>query len=156
MAPANLLDSSDWIYVFDTGVWEWNKYEVDVVSDSVVSDFSFNPEETLIQFTVTSNASTKQNFCRVTIPKNLLSAKQNWIVSVDGQNVVPVVNETAENSYLYFTFMHNQNTIKIVGTTAVPEFPQWVPLLIMVVAVLGVASVYKRSLNKKNPRRTTL
>jgi parallel beta-helix repeat protein len=39
---------------------------------------------------------------------------------------------------------------------SVPEFPQWAPLLIMLIAVLGVASVYKRSLNKQNLRRKIL
>jgi parallel beta-helix repeat protein len=152
MAPANLLDSSSWIYSFDVGVWNWTKYKVDVVSDSVVSNFSFNPEETLIQFNVTSETSSKQNFCRITIPKNMLSANRNWLVYVDGQSIVPVVNETAEYSYIYFTFMHNQNTIKIVGTDAVPEFPLWTPLLVMLVAVLVVATVYRHILNKSNER----
>lgn len=143
MAPANLLDSSEWVYVFDAGVWQSTRYTVDVVTDSVVSGFSFNPEETLIQFNVNAEASQK-SFCRVAIPRNMLSADGNWVVYVDGQKIVPVVNETAENSYLYFTFMHNQNTIKIVGTTAVPEFPQWIIMPLFFVSTLCMLFVKNR------------
>jgi parallel beta-helix repeat protein len=49
-----------------------------------------------------------------------------------------------------------QNNIEIPEheiPDAIPEFPSWTPLLIMLVAVLVVASIYRRNLYKRNQRK---
>jgi len=138
MAPTNILNSNEWIYIFDVGVWESARYEVDVVTDATVSEFSFNPEDMRIRFNVQSETS-KKGFCRLTIPKKLLSAKGNWIVSVDSQPVSSVVNETAENTYIYFTCTYSQKTVEILGEEAIPEFPSWtIPVLFLTVTLCAV------------------
>ena len=77
----------------------------------------------------------------------MLSANGNWIVSVDWKHVTPVINETAENSYIYFTFTHGQKTIKIIGTTAISEFPSWIILPLLLTATLAIM-LCKRKLTK--------
>jgi len=151
MNPTEILDSDKWIHVFDAGMWEWTQYEVDVVSNSIVSGFSFNPQEgASIQFNV-EGETQKTGFCRVTVPKNLLSANGNWIVLVNGQHVTPVVNETAENSYIYFTYMHSKKTIEIIGAKAIPEFsPASILSLFLVVTSLAVFA-YRQLLKKAKP-----
>ena len=138
------------IYLFDAGTWEWTQYNVDIISNSTVSDFSFNPEGALIQFNVEGEDGTT-GFCRVTIPKNLLSSNRKWIVLVNGQHVTPVVNETAEYSYIYFTYMHSQKTIEIIGTNAIPEFPPTSILSIFLLATLLAGFVYRHPLKKEKP-----
>jgi nitrous oxidase accessory protein len=59
------------IKTFDAGTWEWTQYNVDIISNSTVSDFRFNPEGALIKYVVTGENGTT-GFCRVTIPKDLL------------------------------------------------------------------------------------
>lgn len=148
MAPINILDSDKWIHVFDAGTWEWINYNVDVVSNSIVSDFRFNPEEgALIRFNVDGETETT-GFCRVTIPKNLLSANISWTVLVNGQSVTPMVNETAENSYLYFTYWHSKKTIEIIGTKAIPEFSPTSILALFLLATLLAVSAYRQLLKK--------
>ena len=135
------------IKIFDAGTWEWTQYNVNIISNSTVSDFSFNPEEgALIRFNVEDETGTT-GFCRVTIPKDLLDAEDDWIVLVDGASVTPTVNEDTNNTYLYFTYQHSTKTVEIIGTTAIPEFPSWIILpLFMVETLLTV--VYKRLFKK--------
>ena len=125
------------IIIFDAGIWEWTQYNVYVISNSTVSDFSFNPEDALMRFNVEGENGTT-GFCRATIPKDLLHSEDNWIVLVDGNSVTPKVNEDPNNTYLYFIYPHSTKTVEIIGTDAIPEFPSWIILPLFIVASLVV------------------
>jgi hypothetical protein len=43
---------------------------------------------------------------------------------------------------------------KYTPTGYIPEFPSWTPLLITIIAVVAVTLIYRRSLHKRNQRRT--
>lgn len=135
------------IKTFDAGIWEWTQYDVDVISNSTVSDFSFNPEGTLIRFNVEDENGTT-GFCRVTIPKDLLHTEDAWTVLVDGNSLTPLVNEDATDTFLYFTYPHNIKTVEIIGTTAIPEFPSWIIIPLLVTATFAVI-IYRNRLRKK-------
>jgi len=137
------------LYVFDAGTWEWTQYNVYVFSNSTASDFSFNPETgSSIQFSVEGENGTT-GFCNVTLPKDMVNAEGNWVVLVDGISVTPIVNEDASNTYLYFTYNHITKTVKIIGTTAIPEFPSWIILPLLLVATVLIILCKKRL--PKNP-----
>jgi len=136
---------------FDAGMWEWTNYNVHVISNTAVTDFSFNPEDTLLGFNV-EGGDESTGFCRVTVPKGLLYAEGNWTVLVDEVPVTPTVNEDASNTYLYFAYNHSNKTVKIIGTDAIPEFPSWAPLLIMLVAVMAVAVIYRRRFHSQQKK----
>jgi parallel beta-helix repeat protein len=140
------------IKFFDAGTWEWTRFNVDIVSNSTVSNFSFNPECALIVFNVEGGTGTS-GFCRVTFPKDLLDTENDWTVLIDGNSVTPIVNEDETSTYLYFTYSHSTKTVEIIGTDAIPEFPSWTPLLVTLVAVLAIAVIYRRSLRKQVQRR---
>lgn len=138
--------------IFDAGTWEDTQYDVYVVSNSTVSDFSFNSDVARVSFKIEGESGT-MGFCNVTIPKNLLYAENTWAVLVDGHATTPTVNEKENHTTLHFTYSHSAKTVEIIGTTAIPEFPSWTPLLITLVAVVAVAVVYRRSLRKRVQRR---
>jgi len=123
-----------------------------VESNSTVSALTFNSTNTELSFTV-SGASGTTGYVKATIPKDLLYTEGDWSVLVDEQPVIPTVNEDANNTYLYFTYGHSTKTVEIIGTTAILEFPSWTPLLIMLVAVIAVAVIYRSILNKPNEGR---
>jgi len=139
------------ITIFNAGTWEGKKYNVNVVSNSTVSEFSFDPEGTRIRFNVMGENETT-GFCNVTIPKGLLNTEGSWAVLVDYASVTPTVNEDASNTYLYFTYNHGSKTVEIMGTDAIPEFPSWTPLLSALVAMVAVAVIYRRRLLKNQGR----
>lgn len=129
--------------IFDAGTWEWTNYNVDVISNSLVSDFSFNPETALVRFSVESETGIT-GFCRVTIPKDLLDAENHWTVLVDGTSVTSTVNIEANNTYLYFIYRHSTKTVEIIGTDAIPEFPSWIILPLFLITVLFAVLLKRR------------
>ncbi|WGM90308.1 MAG: kelch repeat-containing protein [Candidatus Bathyarchaeum tardum] len=132
--------------VFDAGTWEDTQYTVFVVSNSTVSDFSFNPEGAQVSFKIEGELGT-MGFCNVTIPKNLLYAKNAWTVLVDGISVTPTVNQKENYTTLHFTYSHDAQTIQIIGTDAIPEFPSWAILSLVITAML-VTIIYKHRLKR--------
>ena len=140
------------VNIFDAGIWEWTPHSVFVLSNSTVSDFSFNPEIALIQFNVEGENGTT-GFCRVTVPKGLLTTEENWTVLVENNPVILTVNEMETSTYLYFTYNHSSKTVEIVGTEAIPEFPSCVPLLITLVAIMAVTVIYRRKLSHRRRER---
>ncbi len=135
------------IYGFDAGTWEWIQYNVYVISNSTVSDFSFNHENTLIQFNVEGETGTT-GFCNVTIPKDLLETEDNWTVLVDGTSVTPIMEEDSTDTYLHFNYSHSTKTVEIIGTNAIPEFPSW-SLLVFGLSVVLILSVFFRQRIRK-------
>ncbi len=109
--------------VFDAGTWEGISYNVDVMSNSLVSDFKFNSEEKLIQFIIESE-NEASGFCRVTVPKTMLSTDDNWVVLLDGDPIASTINQDVKNSYIYFTFANITASVEIIGTNAISEFPE--------------------------------
>lgn len=132
---------------FNAGTWEWTDYTVIVISNSsIISDFSFNPDDTLIRFKVGGGYGTTR-FCRITVPKNLLHAEGDWVVLVDGVSVSSIIDEDATNTYIYFTYNHSNTAVEIIGTTAIPEFPSWAILPLVLTITLFLIFV-KRNLHK--------
>jgi parallel beta-helix repeat protein len=131
---------------FDAGTWNALAYNVEVVSNSTVSGFQFNPSEgASLRFNVTGDDGTS-GFCRVTIPKDLLWVEDGqWIVLVEG---VPITNYTItpdENcAYLHFNYNHSTKTVQIQGTHAIPEFPSFLILPLFFIATLLAVIVYRK------------
>ncbi len=135
------------VNIFDAGIWEWTPYTVFVLSNSTVSDFSFNHESALVRFNVEGEHGTT-GFCRVTVPKDLLTTEDNWTVLIEDNPVTPKINEDAANTYLYFTYNQSTKTIEIIGTAAIPEFPSWIILPLFLIVTLLVI-LYRNRLRRK-------
>jgi len=131
-------------------------YAVDFVSNSSISDFSFNlsdievyPPEAILAFNVSGDSDT-DGFLRVCIPKILING--SYVMMFDGEIItnitypqvreLPCSNETYE--YLYINYTHSEHTILITGTTTIPEFPSFLLLPLFMIATLLVVIVYRR------------
>ena len=127
---------------FDAGKWNGTTCNADVVSNSTVSDFHFNPEEgPFLKFNVTGEEGTV-GFCRVAIPKNLLWAEDGqWIVLVEGVSITNyTVASDQDYTYLYFTYGHSTKTVQITGTNVIPELSSTTATpLLMILAMLATA-----------------
>jgi parallel beta-helix repeat protein len=131
---------------FDAGKWEWIQCYVDIVSRSSVSNFSFSPTEKLIRFTV-SGAYGALGSCRVIIPKAMLDSETGWNVLVDGEYTNCSVKEDNVATRLSFRCEGGTQTVEIIGTTAVPEFPSWIILPLLITATVLV-TLFRRKLSK--------
>jgi len=131
--------------IFDAGTWNGTAYNVDVVSNSTVSGFQFNPSEgALLRFNVTGEDGTS-GFWRVTIPKDLLWAEHGWTVYVGEESVNYTIIPDNGYTYLYFTYNHSTKTVLIQGTHVIPEFPSALIMpLLMTLTMLAVVLAKKR------------
>ncbi|MBS7632505.1 DUF1565 domain-containing protein [Candidatus Bathyarchaeota archaeon] len=109
------------INVFDAGTWNESSYTIDIISNSTISNFSFNPAEgPFLRFSVTAQ-NQSSGFCRVTLPKNLLWTENGWNVTV---NATPVEYSSITDehyTFLYFTYAGNTGVIEVRGTVVIPE-----------------------------------
>jgi parallel beta-helix repeat protein len=130
-------------------------YAVDFISNSSISDFSFNlgidtyQPEAILAFNVSGDSGT-DGFLRVCIPKILING--SYIIRFDDETITnttyPQVRELpcSDETYTYFyiNYTHSEHKIEISGTTIVPEFPSFLILPLFMVATLLALIVYRR------------
>jgi hypothetical protein len=139
-------------HTFSVGTWNGTAYSVDTVSNSTLSNFTFNATAKALTFNVTGTYSPL-GFCRITIPSSFMNCSNpdDWTVSVNGKingarNVIPSENCT----YIYFTYSPGTETVQIKSTSAVPEFQPFMLLpLFMIITLLGAMVVKRKRTAKK-------
>jgi parallel beta-helix repeat protein len=144
---SNNIDRYPLMAPFDTfsvGTWNGTAYSVDTASNSTITNLSFNATLRTLTFNVTG-ANGTTGFCRVTIPLSLMSG--GWTVTVNGTQLsAQILNITiyGNYTYVYFTYHHSTQTVKITSTSAIPEFQPAMlfPLLMMI--TLMTALIFKR------------
>jgi len=96
-------------------------FNIQVESNSTVSDLTFNQSAKEVSFTVIGQTETI-GFCNATIPKQLLSCNTSdqWALMIDDQppNIL-LISENTTHTFLYFTYTHSIHKVKIVGTSVV-------------------------------------
>ena len=139
------------IKVLNAGTWNGVTYHVDVVSNSTVSDFYFNPDEgPFIKFNVLGESGTV-GFCRVTISKDFLWVEDGWTVYVGDELVDYTIIPDENYTYIYFTYNHSTKTVEIQGTNVIPEFPSAIILpLLMVLTLIAVILAKRKTLQRNS------
>ena len=141
MAPINF---------FDAGTWNDITYYVNIVSNSILSHFHFDPDEgAFVSFWVKGENETEtQGFCRVAIPKNLLWVEDGWDIYYGSVRMDYSLITDYNCTYLYFTYtnpgLNSFTTVTINGTHVIPEFPSFVFLPLFIVATLLTAMTFRR------------
>lgn len=140
-------------------------YNAHSISLNVSDMIHFTVYTTFPSMSILSPQNT--TYAETDIPLTFTINKQvSWIsYSLDGQtnttitgnttltglaegshNIVVYANDTADNmgvsNMIFFTIDTNLET-------KIPKFPSWTPLLIMLIAVIAVAIIYRRSLHAK-------
>ena len=107
MAPIN---------IFDAGVWNGTEQQINVVSNSTMTNFQLNPSANTISFNVTGEAPTA-GFCRITIP-NVIAEQlwsNNYTILIDNMEPTFTKNWTdATSTYIYLTYQHSTHEITII------------------------------------------
>jgi parallel beta-helix repeat protein len=111
---------------------------VQTLSNSTISSFTFNSNDTTISFDVSGQTGTA-GFCRICIPTVLMN--DTYRVFVNGTEVtyttLPFSNGT--HRYLYFTYTHSTEKVTIV-----PELPSALTLPLIMMATLLALMTYIR------------
>jgi parallel beta-helix repeat protein len=128
-------------------------YAVNFVSNSSISNFSFNlnnteiyTPEAILTFNVTGETGT-EGFLRVCIPKILING--SYVVKFDGEVITnttyPQVKElpcsNGTYAYFYINYTHSEHTVEISGTTTISEFPSFLILPLFIIATLLIVII---------------
>ena len=131
---------------FGVGTWNAVAYSVDTVSNSTITNVSFNATAKTLSFNVTGTSGTP-GFCRVDIPTGFMSGQ--WTLIVGGTHYSnQTIVQSGNYTYIYFTYTQDAKTVQIQSTSAVPEFqPSMLLPLFMIITLLS-AMIIKR---KRSP-----
>jgi len=141
-------------HTFSVGTWNGTAYSVDTVSNSTLSNFTFNPNTKTLTFYATG-ATSPLGFCRITIFASFMSG--GWTVTVNGTTITPnVIPVDANYTYIYFPYSQGIERIQITSTNAVPEFQPSILLPLFMIITLLAAMMIKRRRNPKTQIATVV
>lgn len=141
---------------FYAGTWNTIAYNFDIISNSSISSFQFDPNEgPFVRFNVTGADGT-YGFCRIAIPKSLLWVEDGWTITVGDQLITDyTVISDDDFTYLYFTYNHSTKTVIVQGTYVIPEFPSSTILsLFMLLSIIAVVFAKKKAEKKALTSKT--
>jgi hypothetical protein len=124
-----------------SAVWDENTYNIVATSTSALSSFEFNQPARQVSFN-TSGIPGTNGYCEVVIPKTLLGGP--FKVFMGNQPIAATETENTTHSFISFTYTHNSDTIEIIATTAVPEFPSIILLPLLIIVTLLVVIICKQ------------
>ena len=121
-------------------IWEENKFDVEIITDSEIQSFNFNQAEKNISFQV----NDKNKFVTISMSEELLGGP--YVILLDGEQI------------LYTKFVRDGKIVSlnlkpeapgqvtIIGTTVIPEFSMFIPLIMGFMIILTVPLMRKFSL----------
>ena len=141
------------ITIFNAGTWNNETYSVSLISNSTISDFHLNTDQTpeSISFSVEGpNATT--GFCRICVPDSLLEGP--YAVLVNGTLVSQNTVTNGTHTFIHFTYNHSRNLITVIGDSVVPEFPHTMILFIFMMIALLASTMYPKALRHRHDKKT--
>jgi Tol biopolymer transport system component len=128
--------------------WKGETYIVEIYSNLAITDFDFSQDEKCISFKATGSSGTT-GFSNVTIPRVLLDSSENdWLITTNNIPRITTVAKNTTHTYLYFRYNANTPYVKIIGTSVIPEFGNFLLMVMLIIATLIVSIVSKRRLYK--------
>ncbi|MEM2506837.1 MAG: NosD domain-containing protein [Nitrososphaeria archaeon] len=123
------------VSTFKAYVFKDVTYYVNIICNSTISGFCFNPEKAFISFNLTRTDSA--TFCRVVIPDDLLwTVNEPWAVYVDDQLVCYTIMRDENYTYLSFVCFDGAQSVRIEGTCVVREFSYWEVMLVILSTIV--------------------
>lgn len=115
---------------------------VTILSNSTLSDFTFNKEQKQISFKLSGEAGTL-GYCNISIPNNLLELSP-WFITIDEKLQEYTSNQNSTHTNLCFNYSHLNNLqVGIIGGGIIPEFPIYLVLLLFVITTLFAITISK-------------
>lgn len=122
---------------------EWNaeKFQVEFQTLVDISNFNFEQESKLINFNIDSNKIP----ITITIPKKLLW--NPYEVYLNDEKIQKSEIELNEDYVLLYIRPNEIGTVQIIGISAIPEFPIFVPLAIGMIIIITLQIKQKTKLH---------
>ena len=121
--------------------WEENKFNVEIITDSKVNGFNFEQITKSISFEV----NEKNKKYSIILPEELLGGP--YLVLLDDEKIHYQQQVKDEKNVLLSVNPQSTGDITIIGTTVIPEFSMFIPLIMGFVIVLTIPFMKKFSLH---------
>ena len=122
-------------------IWEENKFDVEIITDSEIDEFNFDQESKSISFQV----NEKNKFVTISMEEELLGGP--YVILLNDEKIKYTKSSSKENYVSLSMKPESPGEITIIGTTVIPEFSMFLPLIMGFVIILTVPFMKKFSLH---------
>ena len=121
--------------------WKEDKFDVEIITDSEIDEFNFDQESKSISFQV----NEKNKFVTISIEEELLGGP--YVILLNDEKIKYSKYSIKENHISLSMKPESPGQITIIGTTVIPEFSMFIPLIMGFVIILTVPFMKKFSLH---------
>ncbi len=121
--------------------WKEDKFDVEIIIDSKIDEFNFDQESKSISFQV----NEKNKFVTINMEEKLLGGP--YVILLNDEQIKYSKYSIKENHISLSMKPESPGQITIIGTTVIPEFSMFIPLIMGFVIILTVPFMKKFSLH---------
>ena len=121
--------------------WKEDKFNVEIITDSKIDEFNFDQESKSISFQV----NEKNKFVTINMEEKLLGGP--YVILLDNEKIEFSQYSIKENYISLAMKPESSGEIMIIGTTVIPEFSMFIPLIMGFMIILTVPAMRKFSLH---------
>ncbi len=121
--------------------WKEDKFNVEIITDSKIDEFNFDQESKSISFQV----NEKNKFVTINMEKKLLGGP--YVILLNDEQIKYSKYSIKENHISLSMKPESSGEIIIIGTTVIPEFSMFIPLIMGFVIIFTVPLMRKVSLH---------
>ena len=121
--------------------WKEDKFDVEIITDSKIDEFNFEQESKSISFQV----NEKNKFVTISMEEKLLGGP--YVILLNDEQIKYSKYSIKENHISLSMKPESSGEIRIIGTTVIPEFSMFIPLIMGFVIILTVPLMRKVSLH---------
>ena len=122
-------------------IWEENKFDVEIITDSEIDEFNFDQESKSISFQV----NEKNKFVTINMEEKLLGGP--YVILLNDEQIKYSKYSIKENHISLSMKPESPGEITIIGTTVIPEFSMFLPLIMGFLIILTLPLMRKVSLH---------
>ena len=121
-------------------IWEENEFDVEIISDTEIQSFNFSQPEKSISFQV----NDENKFITITMSEELLGGP--YVTILDDEKIYHS-KSIRDDNIISLTFKpESTGQITIIGTTVIPEFSMFIPLIMGFMIILMIPLMRKFTL----------
>ena len=126
--------------IIEKATWEENEFDVEIITDSEIQSFNFNQPEKSITFQV----NDENKFVTITMSEELLGGP--YVTLLDDEKIKYVKFLRDDGIVSLNLKPETTGQVTIIGTTVIPEFSMFIPLIMGFIIILTVPAMRKFSL----------
>ena len=127
--------------IIEKATWEENEFDVEIITDSEIQSFNFNQPEKSLSFQV----NDENKFVTITMSEELLGGP--YVTLLDDEKIKYTKFVRDEGIVSLNLKPETTGQVTIIGTTVIPEFSMFIPLIMGFLIILTVPFVKKINLH---------